>query len=224
MKICSVTSLKESIFEKIDEESLYKLSEIYPSLCLDTEKEYFKRLFSDTANIIDFLLSKKIYKSQLITNGLKSLKMHIPWSIGVIYDYRYGDIKSVEIRLGDGFGKYFYKNQPLIFNWLYSDKHKLMLKEITHNSVDLGVDVIDFLLFNESLDVEIAIIKQEQSFSHAYGYPLTEVEIYILFPVKISNGEKFIQLKELKCDIIKSYRVHIRKSELVKKYLRVLSY
>lgn len=223
-KFKKFTSLQEVILRDVDENSLYELTEVYPSFITETEKEYCRRLFSSPNNILDFLLFKKIPKSPLLKNALNDYKRQIPWSIGVIYDYRYGVIKSIEIRVGNGFGKYFYKDQPLIFNWLYSDKHKLMLKEVTHRCVDFRLNVIDFLLFNENINVEVAVMKQERSFSHAYGYPLSEVENYILYPIRISNEENSIELKEIKSDMIKSYQVHIRKSELVQRYLDVLKY
>ena len=155
-------NLKNLILDKVDDESLYILRERFPSLNIDLE--WNKRLNSCDSEIylptLYFLLENKIKKSQLINSGLYNLRNCFPWRIGVIYDFRYGQVKSVEIRIGENLGRYKFEGKNILFSWLDSDKNKKMLREII--SFNSKESLFSRMLNNEkSIQVRDLILNNE---------------------------------------------------------------
>ena len=109
--------LEEIILDRIDEQSLYRLRKEYPSLRID--HEWSRRLLSCDPEIytstLDILLEKKVKKTKVLKSALYEMRKCFPWRIGVIYDFRTGQVKSLEIRLGTTNAKYRYQSSPLVF-------------------------------------------------------------------------------------------------------------
>lgn len=229
-------NLKNLILDKVDDESLYILRERFPSLNIDLE--WNKRLNSCDSEIylptLYFLLENKIKKSQLINSGLYNLRNCFPWRIGVIYDFRYGQVKSVEIRIGENLGRYKFEGKNILFSWLDSDKNKKMLREIiSFNSKESlfstilnnekSIQVRDLILNNQTLSVDVAVIN-DLTRSFPEENPLKEN--FIAQPYSISSNLQTIQLipQTNKTKIVRFEKIPIRFSDDVKTYISTIKY
>lgn len=228
--------LENLILDKLDDESLYVLRETYPSLNIDLE--WNRRLnncdFDIWGSTLDFLLENKIKKTQLINSGLYNLRKCFSWKIGVIYDFRYGQVKSVEIRIGKNFGRYKFAGQNILFSWLDSDKNKKMLREIvSYNSKeslfsiklseDISEQVRDLILNNEKLSVDVAIIN---TLTRSFPGENPLGESFIAQAYSISSNLKTIQLIPPinKAKIVRFENISIHFSDEIKTYISTIKY
>ena len=194
-------SLRNTVLDRLDEESLHELSVKYPSLLID--EEWKKRLSSCDRNVyipvLNIIKKYNIEKTKSILDGLETLRYCFPWRIGVVYDYMTGAIKNEEIHIGDFPGRYKYK-KPLSFTWLESDKNKLMLREITsYNSEssrknisypsdpELSHLISNILLENDRVKLDYAIISADNKSIKTYDNPLPNYERYEIFPYKVNE-------------------------------------
>jgi len=234
--------LENLILHSLDEESLYNLDLSYPSF--NIEKEWIKRIESYDSEfylpLLDYIINNKIKKSPNIQKSLNLLKLSFSWKIAVIYDYRYGQVKSVEIRIGENFGKYKIFGKPIIFDWLYSNTNKLLKREIIssnsklyHLSLNLNEDlsneIRDLILANKTLNLDIIILKSKlgESFnSFPDSIPLPEGEKYVMYPFSIYSNLKRLQIYEKyeNSEILKCENIVIKISPEVSKYLQTISF
>lgn len=224
--------LEDLILHRLDEESLFLLGERYPSLNVD--RELCRRLLKKDKEIyipvLDLLLDTKMKKSYNIRMALKC--MEFCWKIGVIYDFVTGQVKLIEIRIGDNFGKYKLDGKNMIFLWLDVNENKKMLREITSDNCPKNIfsqslnkqmseKVRQLILNNKFLTVEVSISNSlNRSFEDSH--PLREK--YVVHPFSISNEKENIQLLDNGKNLIRYENIPVRKSPEVEKYLQVLSY
>ena len=228
-------NLQSLILDRLDEDSLFLLSQTYPTL--QSDKEFRKRLESCDKEIylpvIDYLLENKIEKSYEIRAGLYNMRNCFPWRIGVVYDYRTGRIENLEIRIGTGFGRYALRGSKTLFTWLDSSEHKKMLRETVSNNSKISLfskklnkeksmEIRDLILNNKTLTVDINIEKKNvQTFQNN---PLRED--YVATVSGISSSNNYINLNNTYDSNSKSVRftnVNINFAPEVKKYLSVIS-
>jgi hypothetical protein len=228
--------LEELILDKLDDESLHILRENYPSLNIDLE--WNRRLnncdFEIWNSTLNFLLENKIKKTQLINSGLYNLRKCFSWKIGVIYDFRYGQVKSVEIRIGKNFGRYKFAGQNILFSWLDSDKNKKMLREIvSYNSKeslfsiklseDISEQVRDLILNNENLSVDVAIVN---TLTRSFPGENPLGENFIAQAYSVSSNLKTIQLIPTinRAEIVRFDNIPINFSDEIKTYISTIKY
>ena len=237
--------LENLILDKLDDESLYMLREKYPSLNIDLEwnrrlnncdpEVYIPTLnFLSSLNSLSSLnpLSYKNQNSQLIRSGLYNLRNCFPWKIGVIYDFQYGQVKSVEIRIGTNLGRYKLQGQKILFSWLDSNENKKMLREtVSSNSsnslfstklnVEKTKEVRDLILNNEKLNVNIIIIN---TLTRSFPEENPLKENFTAYPYSISSNLKTIQLMDEIHDanIVSFEKIPINFSDELKTYISVI--
>lgn len=228
--------LKNIILERLDDESLSELGEIYPSLNVDLE--WARRLNTcESKNYLPtlyFLSENKIKKTNVVNRALYNLRKCFPWKIGVIYDFQYGQIKSVEIRIGENFGRYKYRGQKMIFARSDANTSKKMLREIVSSNSQIGLfsikldkklsnEVRDLILNNQSLNVDVAI-KRELTQTYTEYQPVGEN--FIVQPISISSNLQKIQLIPdiQKSNIVTVDKIPISFSDEVKTYLSTITY
>lgn len=226
--------LRHNILERLDVLSLHKLDLEYPSLCVDEELALRLSRRDDSIEILNFIIENKIKKSNKIEAGLLRLKNNFFWSIGCVYDYRFGTIKNIEIRLGSNFGKYKINGKPIIFDWLNCNYSKFMLREITSDNyyfrnlsfqVDfhLTSEVRELLLHSQRVNVEVLILK-ENCISFLNSPPFLEVENFSVIPYSISSSFSKIQLlPEIPNAKTLIYNIPINICEEVAKYKMAMS-
>jgi len=229
-------NLKNIILERLDDESLSELRQVYPSLNVDLE--WARRLNTcDSKNYLPtlyFLSENKIRKTNVINRALYNLRNCFPWKIGVIYDFQYGQIKSVEIRIGENFGRYKYRGQKMIFARSDANTSKKMLREIVSANSKIGLfstkidknlsnEVRDLILNNQTLDVDVAI-KKELTQTYTEFQPVREN--FIVQPFSISSNLHTIQLIPdiQQSNIVRVNKVPISFSDEVKTYLSTIVY
>ena len=229
-------NLKNIILERLDDESLSELGEIYPSLNVDLE--WARRLNTcDSKNYLStlyFLSENKIKKSNIINRALYNLRNCFPWKIGVIYDFQYGQIKSVDIRIGENFGRYKYRGRKMIFGHSDANISKKMLREIISSNSNTGLfsttldknlsnQVRDLILNNQTLSVDIAI-KRELTQTYPGYQPVGEN--FIAQPFSISSNLQKIQLiPDIEAsNIVTVNKVPISFSDEVKTYISAITY
>ena len=194
-------SLKADILSRLDDDSLYRLKEEYPSLLID--EEWNRRLSSCNPDLyiptLEILKQHNFQISKSISNGLSNLGKCFPWRIGIIYDYISGQIKSIHVGIGN-LGKYKYKGRGIIFTWLYSNKNHLMLREIiSNNSNSLGKNlsykldkeysenISKLLLENKTVTIKYVAISGENKLIRSFQNRLSNYERFEIFPYSINN-------------------------------------
>jgi len=228
-------NLQSLILDRLDEDSLFLLSQSYPSLKIDAE--FKKRLESCDKEVylpvLDFLLERKNKKSYEIRSGLYNLRNCFPWRIGVVYDFRTGRIENVEVRIGTGFGRYNLKGSKILFTWLDSFENKKMLREtISYNSKtslfsnklskEKSMEIRDLILNNKTLNVDISIERKNvQSFPNN---PLGENYVVFVTGVGSSNNYFLVNDNKNETKSVRFENVKIKFAPDVKKYLSVISY
>tara|TARA_R110001599_G_C11973433_1_gene634191 strand:+ start:46 stop:735 length:690 start_codon:yes stop_codon:yes gene_type:complete len=187
--------LQKLILDKLDEESLYILGEKYPSLKTDLELK--KRLescdFQIYLPVLDFLSLNNGPKSLNIRQGLYNMRHCFPWKIGIIYDFRSGQINSIDVRIGEDFGRYRLNGKRLLFNWLDMNENKKMLRETVSNnantslfstslSLEDSMQVRDLILNNTKLSLKIKVenkniisLKREQPLGEDFVVSLESI-------------------------------------------------
>ena len=224
-------NLQSLILERLDEHSLFLLSQNYPSL--QSDKEFRKRLESCDKEIylpvLNFLLENKINKNYEIRAGLYNMRNCFPWKIGVVYDFRTGKVENVEIRIGTGFGRYSLKGSKILFTWLDSFENKKMLREtVSDNSKpslfsnklnkEQSIEIRDLILNNENLTIDLYIEKKNiQTFQNN---PLRED--YVVNVSGIGSSSNYVNLDNRKS--VRFENVHIKFAPEVKKYLSAISF
>ena len=224
-------NLQSLILERLDEHSLFLLSQNYPSL--QSDKEFRKRLESCDKEIylpvLNFLLENKINKNYEIRAGLYNMRNCFPWKIGVVYDFRTGKVENVEIRIGTGFGRYSLKGSKILFTWLDSFENKKMLREtVSDNSKpslfsnklnkEQSMEIRDLILNNENLTIDLYIEKKNiQTFQNN---PLRED--YVVNVSGIGSSSNYVNLYNRKS--VRFENVHIKFAPEVKKYLSAISF
>lgn len=226
--------LENLILDKLDDESLYILRQNYPSLNIDLE--WNRRLNNCDPEVyiptLNFLSSNKIKKSYLIRSGLYNLRNCFPWRIGVIYDFRYGQVKSVEIRIGANLGRYKLQGQGILFSWLDSNENKKMLREIVSSNSKNSLfstkldhektkEVRDLILNNENLNINIVIIN---TLTRSFPKENPLKENFTAYPYSISSNLKTIQLIDeiQEPNIVRFEKIPIKFSDELKTYISVI--
>lgn len=229
--------LEEIILDRIDDDGLHLLNKKYPSLRID--HEWSRRLLSCDSDIyspvLDILLEKKIKKSKVLKHSLYEMRKCFPWRIGVVYDFRNGQVKSLEIRMGNDNGKYRYQSSPLLFTWLDANESKMLLREtISYNSkssvfsekldFESSNKVRDLLLDNSTIDIDVLILTAVNVPFRTFPSPLHGGEDFIVYPSRIKKGNISIDLINKPNSQIVSYtNIPIKFSSDVIKYLAVIS-
>jgi hypothetical protein len=231
--------LEEIILDRIDEKSLYKLWREYPSLRIDYE--FSKRLLSCDPEIynpvLDLFMEKNVKMSKVLKSALYEMRKCFPWRIGVVYDFRNGQVKSLEIRMGNTNEKYRYQSSPILFTWLDANESKLLLREIVSSNsksslfsekldIEKSEKVRDFLLDNSTVDIDISIIQAiDRPFrTFSRSSPLHGGEDFAVFPTRIKKENVSIELfSKPNSQIISYTNIPIKFSSDVSKYLSVIS-
>ena len=231
--------LEEIILDRIDDDSLYRLGDRYPSLRID--HEWSRRLLSCDPDIytstLDILLEKKVKKSKVLKSALYEMRKCFPWRFGVIYDFRNGQVKSLEVRLGSTNAKYRYQSSPLVFTWLDANESKMLLREVVSSNsksslfsekLDLenSNKVRDLLLDNTTIDITVSILQATNVPFHTFprSSPLHGGEDFIVYPVQIRKGDIQVNLMNKPGVQTISYtNIPIKFSSEVMKYLSIIS-
>lgn len=231
--------LENLILDTFDEKKLYNLDINYPFL--NIYDEWVKRMNTCNPNLylplLEYIINGQIKKTFEIQKSLNKIGESFPWKIAVIYDYRTGHIKSIEIRIGNKFGKYNVSSKPICFNWLYVNSNKLLMREIvSSNSVstylslqlneEMSEKVRNLLLTNENLSLDVLIVKSENGYSFQSipnSNPLLEGEGFIVYPFMLFSEYSSIQLRQHINDseILRCENISIKTSYEVKKYLQI---
>ena len=226
--------LQNMILDRIDDESLYGLHKQYPSLRI--EDEWSRRLLSCNSEIylptLEILERYKI-KSKVLNKALYDMRKCFPWRIGVVYDFRTGQVKSVEVRLGASNVKYQYQGSPIVFTWLDANESKKLLREVISSnsqaslfSVKLDSDAVrDLLLDNKTVDIDVIIMTAtDQAFNtFPRDNPLAGGEDFVVYPSKVSRGNISVDLFSKPGQILSFKNIPIKFSSDVSKYLSVIS-
>ena len=230
--------LEEIILDRIDDQSLYLLNREYPSLRID--HEWSKRLLSCDPDVytstLDILLEKNVKISKVLKHALYEMRKCFPFRIAVIYDFRNGQVKSLEIRMGENKGKYRYQSSPLVFTWLDANESKMLLREvISSNSKsslfsekldnEKSVQVRDLLLDNSTVDVTILKLQATNIPFHTFprSSPLHGGEDFVVYPSRIKKGNVQIELFSKEGGETMTYtNIPIKFSSDVIKYLAVI--
>lgn len=232
--------LEEIILDRIDEEGLYNLYREYPSLKIDYE--WSKRLLScdveTYTSTLNTLLEKNVKKSKVLKNALYEMRKCFPFRIAAIYDFRNGQVKSLEIRVGNDSGKYRYQSSPLLFTWLDSNESKLLLRELISSNSKSSLfseklddatsnKVRDLLLDNTTIDISVSILAATTNPFHTFSQssPLHGGEDFVVYPSRIKKGGIFIDLllNKPNSQIVSYTNIPIKFSSDVIKYLAVIS-
>ena len=230
--------LQDIILDRIDDESLYQLNKQYPSLKVD--EEWARRLLS--CNIETYMqtleiLEKNKVKTKVINKALYEMRKCFPWRIGVVYDFRTGQVKSLEVRLGASNLKYQYQGSPIVFTWLDANESKKLLREVISSnsqaslfSVKLEEDksekVRDLLLDNRTVDVDVILMVATNNAFNTFprDNPLSGGEDYIVYPSTVRKGDISIDIFPKQLYQVVSYKnIPIKFSSDVFKYLSVIS-
>ncbi len=231
--------LEEIILDRIDDRSLYNLNNRYPSLRID--EEWKRRLLSCDAEIympvLDLFEKENVIKTQVLKKALYDMRKCFPWRIGVVYDFRNGHVKSLEIRLGNNNSKYRFETSPLLFTWLDVNESKKLLREVISSNSKSSIfsekldseqsdKVRDLLLDNRNIDVEVSILKavDRPFYTFPRASPLPGGEDYVVYPTRIKKGEKeVVLLKKDNTQTVSYKNVPIKFSDEVRKYISVIS-
>ncbi len=230
--------LQNIILDRIDDESLEELNKQYPSLRID--EEWSRRLLS--CNIETYLptleiLEKKKIKSKTLKKTLYEMRKCFPWRIGVVYDFRTGHIKSLEVRLGMSNSKYQYQGSPIVFTWLDVNESKKLIREVISSNAQASLfsvkledekseKVRDLLLDNKTVDIDVIIMQATNKAFNTFptDNPLSGGEDFVVYPSKISKNDLSINLFPVQNHQVFSYKsIPIKFSPDVIKYLSVIS-
>jgi hypothetical protein len=234
--------LENLILNTFNEKNLHEIETNYNFL--NIHDEWVRRLNSCDPNlylpVLEYILEKKIQKTYQIEKSLHKIKNSFPWKIGVVYDYRTGHVKNIEIRIGNNFGKYNVNNKPLSFNWLYVNTNKLLMREIVSENCnptkltsildeESSEQIRNFILSNKRLTVNVMVVRAEigNSFrSLPNTNPLDEGEEFIVYPYEIcSETIKMKLVEDMNNSIILQYKnINIKTSIDVDKYMETISY
>jgi hypothetical protein len=160
-----------------------------------------------------------------------------PWRIGCVYDFRNGQVKSLEIRVGQNSGKYSYRKSPLIFTWLDANESKKLLREIVSSNAGSSMfslklndensrKVRDLLLDNSFVDLDVAVIRATQNPFQSFprSSPLHGGEDFVVYPSKIKRGDISVDLfSQDGAEIVSFTNIPINFSSDVSKYLSLIS-
>ena len=231
--------LEEIILDRIDEEGLYYLNERYPTLRID--EEWKRRLLSCDPEIyngtLNILAEKNVKKTKVLKQALYDMRKCFPFRIGVVYDFRTGQVKSVEVRIGVLGVKYRYQSSPLLFTWLDVNESKMLLREVissnSKNSLfsekldaEVSNKVRDLLLDNTTIDVTVSTLQATNRPFHTFprASPLHGGEDFVVYPTQIKKGDHSIDLLHKPGSQVISYtNIPIKFSNDVLKYLSVIS-
>ncbi len=187
------SNLKSLILSRLDDNSLLNISQTYPSMQNIIDREWIRRLNTDTFSTLQFLFENQVPKSLLLQNSLKNLQNKWQWKIAVIYDYTNGNVAAVKVKIGNG------KKYPLLFSWLDVVNHKKLIREVTSEKSnfafaeiaenDISDRVRTLLLEKNVVTVEItkltALVRAFRSFP--LDASLDGGEDYLLYPSQINN-------------------------------------
>jgi len=235
--------LEEIILDRIDNESLFSIYMNYPNLKLTVHEEWKRRLLSCDRELysplLDFLYTHNVEKSLLLKQGLYGLRKCFQWKFGVVYDFRTGNVKSLELRLGNVRKKYEYDGKPILFEWLDANENKMLLREIISSNANSSIfslkldkdkseQVRDLLLDNKVLNLDVIVIEAMNKSFHSFPQkqPLSGGEEFVVYPYRIYNKNKSIPIYDSNdgnIKILSFSNIPIIISSEVKKYLDIIS-
>ena len=230
--------LEEIILDRIDDQSLHLLNLRYSSLRID--HEWSRRLLSCNPDVymptLDILLEKNVKKTKVLKHALYEMRKCFPWRIGVVYDFRNGQVKSLEVRLGSTIEKYRYQSSPVLFTWLDANESKMLLREVISSNSKSSLfsekldsensnKVRDLLLDNSSVDLTVSILQATTKPFHTFprASPLHGGEDFVVYPSRIKKGNISLDLFSKEGEKTMTYtNIPIRFSSDVIKYLAVI--
>lgn len=237
--------LDQLILDRIDDESLELLRVNYPSLKIKVDEEWKRRLLSCDRELflplLDFLYTHNVEKSTTLKQGLYGMRTCFPWKIGAVYDFRTGQVKKLEIKLGWVNRTYSVEGNPILFSWLDANENKMLLREFVSNNTNSSLfstkldrtkteEVRDFLLDNKFLNVDVIIMQARNKAFRSFpkDHPLSGGEDFVVSPYRIYNKNKSILFSEVPLpqnsgEVVSFSNIPIIFSQEVKKYLDVIS-
>lgn len=223
----------------------YSISQLYDAYrstgIIDIEREMEHRLSLYDVPTIKFLFSLKLKNNQeklldspYIRNGLKSALRMVPWSIGVVYNYRSAqfDFNNLEIILGKSRAYRMANGQYFKPTWLEANRTGLIYREfVSRNSSiyngriskyvspELDATVRQILVNHNNVGLTVCLYPPQ---ANSFDNPLPRGENKEMWPCSLSVNNVSYPLAGAG-QVMQDFNVIVSKTEDYLKLLSLLS-
>ena len=189
-------NLQREILSRLTDSDLVELQNKLPTLQADGELA--RRLRNGEAETL-MAMTKLDEMTPQLRKALREYPM--AWRVGVIYYYNTGGVHSLQIAVGEAAKKRYQINgRKIMFTWLDSKDHQMVLREVNNFVVQMNrmkidnPEVLPFLLAHDELSVGVT----ELNYGRSYDTPLPGNEYTIIPNVLIDNARNIVYLNDLK--------------------------